>query len=262
VSIVEVLTYLAVGVPKMTYALDTWYTPPHKPPGKKRNSGSVKATKLMTHVQQLATIAITGALKSTSTDAQPLDAHSGIPPTPILLQYIYERSTIRMATIQKPHPIHSIITRHGSLQLLPRPNESPLSQMFRLAKIDPNKVEKIIPPHRSPEYTPPFETEVAESREDSIENEAEDKSAIQIYTDGSGIDGKVGGAAVMYKGEQEEPHQTLRYHRGSTQEHSTYEAEAVGVVPRHFDSGAIYLRPQVPSTCPGIQPARVWAARA
>ncbi|KAH6909531.1 hypothetical protein BKA70DRAFT_1027155, partial [Coprinopsis sp. MPI-PUGE-AT-0042] len=71
--------YMSVGVPKLTYALDVWYTPPHKEAGKKRNGGSVKATKLMTKVQRITTIAITGALKSTSTDA--LDTHAGIPPT-------------------------------------------------------------------------------------------------------------------------------------------------------------------------------------
>ena len=37
--------YLTVAVPKMTYGLDVWYTPPSREPGKKRSSGSVKALK-------------------------------------------------------------------------------------------------------------------------------------------------------------------------------------------------------------------------
>jgi len=75
--------YLAVGVPKMTYALDVWYTPPHKGIGKKRNSGSVTALRQMSKIQRIATIAITGALRSTATDT--LDAHANIPPTAVML---------------------------------------------------------------------------------------------------------------------------------------------------------------------------------
>ena len=37
-------------------------------------------------------------------------------------------------------------------------------------------------------------------------------------------------AAVMYKGESPQPFQTLRYHLGTLQEHSTYEGEAVGLL--------------------------------
>ncbi|KAH6899298.1 hypothetical protein BKA70DRAFT_1115589, partial [Coprinopsis sp. MPI-PUGE-AT-0042] len=71
--------YMAVGVPKMTYALDVWYRPPLKEEGKRRNTGSVRAMKMMTKVQRMATLAITGAMRSTATDV--LDAHAGIPPT-------------------------------------------------------------------------------------------------------------------------------------------------------------------------------------
>ncbi|KAH6908836.1 hypothetical protein BKA70DRAFT_1029266, partial [Coprinopsis sp. MPI-PUGE-AT-0042] len=75
--------YMAVGVPKMTYALEVWYDPPLKEEGRKRNSGSVRALKLMARVQRMATLAITGYMKSTANDL--LDAHAGIPPTAILL---------------------------------------------------------------------------------------------------------------------------------------------------------------------------------
>ena len=35
--------YLAVALPKITYGIDVWYTPPSKPIGVTKNSGSVCA---------------------------------------------------------------------------------------------------------------------------------------------------------------------------------------------------------------------------
>ena len=35
--------YISVAIPKMTYALDTWFVPPHKKEGKQNNTGSVRA---------------------------------------------------------------------------------------------------------------------------------------------------------------------------------------------------------------------------
>jgi len=54
--------YLLVGIPKLTYALDVWYTPPYKQLGKERNSGSIAALRQLTKIQQMVTIAIIGAL--------------------------------------------------------------------------------------------------------------------------------------------------------------------------------------------------------
>ena len=51
--------YLAVALPKITYGIDIWYTPPHKPVGRTRNSGSVGALRNLTKIQRIATLAIT-----------------------------------------------------------------------------------------------------------------------------------------------------------------------------------------------------------
>ncbi|KAF9546883.1 hypothetical protein CPC08DRAFT_615544, partial [Agrocybe pediades] len=80
-----------------------WYTPPHKTLGKKKNSGSVTALRLMAKIQRMATIAITGALRSTATDT--LEAHANIPPVAVMFRYICRRALIRMCTIDEPHPI-------------------------------------------------------------------------------------------------------------------------------------------------------------
>ena len=67
--------YLAVVLPKMTYGLDIWYTPPYKPVGFTKNTGSVNILHLQ-KTQRLASTAITGTLHTATTDL--LDAHAGI----------------------------------------------------------------------------------------------------------------------------------------------------------------------------------------
>ena len=51
---------------------------------------------------------------------------------------------------------------------------------------------------------------------------------MEIYSDGSGLDGKVGEVVVMFKRGQGA--KTLRYSLGELTEHTVYKAEAVGVV--------------------------------
>ena len=51
---------------------------------------------------------------------------------------------------------------------------------------------------------------------------------IQLHSDGSTIDSKVGAAAVMYRGGQEI--KSLRFHLGSVDEHTMFEVKVVGVI--------------------------------
>lgn len=209
----------------MTYAADVWYTPPHKEIGKQRNSGSVKVLRLMTKAQRIATIAITGALQSTANDV--LDAHANITPMQIQLRYISCRAAIRIATLPKDHPLHPIAA--NPVKNKPFPHESQIPKLLRIHGIHPNNTEKIMPKRRSPTAPIVFETEIKESREDSIAAEKADKAEIKIYTDGSGYEGGAGAAAVMYRNNSANP-EILRYHLGDLKDHSTYESEIVGLI--------------------------------
>jgi len=71
---------------------------------------------------------------------------------------------------------------------------------------------------------------IAESKEESIKEEAKDNSDIKIYTDGSGFKGSVGAAAVLYRKGVKEPEKILRFHLGSLKKHTTFEGEAVGSI--------------------------------
>ena len=67
---------------------------------------------------------------------------------------------------------------------------------------------------------------IDEDREVAVEK-ANQLTGTIVYTDGSGLDGEVGAAAVMMKNGV--VLKTLRYHLGSDTEHMVYEAEAVAV---------------------------------
>jgi hypothetical protein len=70
--------YTSVIVPKILYAADVWITPLNKPPNAKRTTGSVSIIKRLASIQRIATLAITGAMRSTATNV--LDAHAFILP--------------------------------------------------------------------------------------------------------------------------------------------------------------------------------------
>lgn len=60
--------YISVVIPKMTYGLDMWYTPPFQKPGGKNRAGLIKALKGFEQIQRKAMLNITGMLRSSPTD--------------------------------------------------------------------------------------------------------------------------------------------------------------------------------------------------
>jgi len=56
-----------------------------------------------------------------------------------------------------------------------------------------------MPDPRPPTYKRVFTTTIAESKEESIKDEEKDEADIKVYTDGSGYEGNVGTAAVLYR---------------------------------------------------------------
>ena len=103
--------YYAVAIPKMTYAVDIWYTPPHRKEGTKKDSGSVGITNKLVSLQWMAALAITGALHSTATDV--LDLHAGTWPVRLLFHRLCHRATLRLAALPDTHPLHTIYRMHA-----------------------------------------------------------------------------------------------------------------------------------------------------
>ena len=99
--------YLSVALPKITYGIDAWYTPPVKPTGHTKNTGSVKALHGLQKAQRLATLAITGTLQTTPNNF--VDIHAGTLPMDLALTKACHNSIICMLTLPEHHPLYNII---------------------------------------------------------------------------------------------------------------------------------------------------------
>ena len=77
-------------------------------------------------------------------------------------------------------------------------------------------------------YKRTFTATIANSKEESIKEEAKDNSDIRIYMASSGFEGNIGAATVLYRKGAKEPEKVLRYHLGPLKKHTTFEGEAVG----------------------------------
>ena len=70
--------------------------------------------------------------------------------------------------------------------------------------------------------------QIADTREESKDEDAEDMADLRIYLDGSGIEGMVGAATIVFRDGQEV--KSVRYLLGPLTHHTTYEAEVVGIL--------------------------------
>lgn len=216
--------YLAVAVPKMTYGLDVWYIPPEKLEGARHNSGSVGVQRQLGKIQRIATLAITGALRTTPSDL--LDAHAGVLPIHLMLNKICHRAVARLATLPTTNPLAQILRQYYTKPA--QRHLTPLHHLLKRTRYNPLRVETISPITRPPTQQHRFTTHIAEDRDTSMTDEKNDPSELRIYTDGSGYMDKIGAAAVMYKKGVDKPIKTLRYHLGTKKQHTTFEGEAVG----------------------------------
>jgi len=140
-----------------------------------------------------------------------------------------------MVFVPQTHSLSDIARAYYANSLTPKTSHpTNLHNLFRLYKINPQDVEKIEPVSSIPERLNTFETDIAETRNDSIIQEFLDDADVSIYTDGSKIDAEgVGTSAVMFKKGHILPSSKLRYHLGHKSQHFSNEAEAVGLLLGH-----------------------------
>jgi ribonuclease HI len=211
------------GVPKMTYAADVWYMPIYKLKDKTRKSGSVTVTRKLTTIQRMATLAIMGALHTTATDI--LDLHANLLPVELLFHKVCQTAAVWMVTLPATHPLHKPFRQRAKHFI--KTHCSPPHELVFIYDIEPDRFETSPPVRSQPKYETKFQTEVNNSAEGSIKRDKANKDEVRIYADGSGINRMAGAAAVIYS--RDKPPKMLRYCLGPLTEHTTFEAEAVGI---------------------------------
>jgi hypothetical protein len=152
--------YMTVTIPKMTYGADIWYSPPWKNSGAKWMMGSVRIMQQLAKIQQIATLAINGALCTTLTDM--LDIHAGILPLELTMLKVCHRSLVRICTLPAPHPLHQLIQEYRTVHA--RKHRTPLHKLLDyFPEIHPNQIETIMLNPRPPTYTvASFSTEITQ----------------------------------------------------------------------------------------------------
>lgn len=138
--------FLSVAIPKLVYAINVWYTLPTKPAEVKKCIGSVTALKGMQKAQRIATLAITGALRTTPTDL--LDSHAGINtartnPT---------ESNTQSSGNHRTHPLHRYVVQ--AARTTPSKHLSAIDFLINNLDLIPNRVETICPGTTKPSLHP------------------------------------------------------------------------------------------------------------
>ena len=217
--------YNTVAVPRFSYGAEVWYTSPYKTENSKVSKGSVAITNKLRSVQRKIATAITGGMRTTAGDT--LDVHAYILPIDLLFKKLLFRAALRICSLPSSHPLHAQIrARHvGRVKR----HLSPVHHLLRSARLDPKQIEVISPVRKSPGFSPPFDILIPPSKDDALTfaKLTETEIPVRIYSDGSGFEGGIGAAALLYL--KDRLVQTLRYYLGTEKEHTVYEAEGVGL---------------------------------
>jgi ribonuclease HI len=210
----------------MLYALDIWAAPTRNDHPGPRTTGTSKVTKQITTIQRAGALAITGGLRTSPTDA--LNACAHLLPAPLLINKICYRALTRLSTLPEDHPLHKVV--RSKLTHRTRRHRGPLQNLTQLANFNIKNVEKIPTTARDPSKTGrlPFKISVAADKESSIKEMENASEEIQVFTDGSAQEGRVGAAAILTR--KNRPDRILHFHLGPETEHTVHEAELVGIL--------------------------------
>lgn len=222
--------YFSIAIPAMLYAADVFLVPLHQIAGKTRMQGSVGAIRKLGRVHRQALLMMTGAMKTTATDI--LEAHTNVPPFPLIVEKICYRGVVRICTLPPPHPLVPLVKRAASRPL--KCHRSTLHTLLHYFQTFPDTVEKIPAYRKSPLWTPGMNITIDATKDAAIARDeslalaaAEPGRRVRVYTDGSDHDGGVGAAAILYR---HGIRRVLRFHLGDSTKHTVYEAELVGII--------------------------------
>lgn len=182
--------YEAVVLPQMMYCCSAWYIPQDEPGHKKWILTDLET------MQARAARVITGAFRATSRPA--LDVETYLLPIKQRLEKLTCEAMLRITTTST---LETIIEGRSKRK---KRAKTPLEVITRRFELRTNQsiqtLEKIIPYVTSPWWIPPI-SHIARTKAEGREQHDKatsmrDQQQLVVYTDGSGINGKIGASAV------------------------------------------------------------------
>ena len=218
--------FVGVALPRILYGIDVWCTPIHGRNAKGCRKGSVGFIKKLASVQRAGALAVTGGFRTSPTDT--LDAHAALLPIDLKIEKACHDAITRIATLPQEHPMHKVIRRSAKSQV--KRHRTPMHTLTGIFGTDPSKMERIPPVRTHPKKRglQAVSLDIPPSKEDSKRADTNAIEQIKVYSDGSAHDGKVGAAAILKR--EGKPDRILKLHLGSTEQHTVYEAELVGMI--------------------------------
>jgi hypothetical protein len=187
--------YLTIAVPCMLYAVDIFLTQ-QKKVGKRAGEDRPKQAIVnkLASIQRQAVIMITGAMRTTATDI--LDIMAGLLPFHAQVDKHQHRAALWLAMLPKSHPLDKPIS--NAAKRLVKHHPTPLHDLMHAFGIQPQKIETIKAVRQSTKWKPCIKIQIKKDKDDMIKEVHEDNSDVKVFTDGSGMEGKIGVAAVLY----------------------------------------------------------------
>jgi len=218
--------YLAMILPQMLYGCSVWYkSKTHRTSGRPHKS-QTRSAHTLTPIQRRAAQIITGAFRTTAANAVEVEAYL----LPIDQQL--EKSTLHSTLRIMSTPLHDLMeSTRGDTKGSPLQYHAAILQkhyQINAAHLERRHPHIITPWWKRPLVIVDNTTEAAISHHQDIAA----SSALCVYTDGSGIDGHVGAAAVtlsMPCSPSSPVLQRRTFYMGRETESTVYAAELKGI---------------------------------
>jgi len=220
--------YISIALPRALYAINLWCMSTQGDHPGLRAIGSAKVTRQLTSLQCAAATAIMGGLHISPMDL--LDACTFLLPSPLNIDKYCHRVLTRMATLPKDYPLHSVVNHKNTPDVIY--HHTAIHHLLNQYQnsIVHSKIEKIPAMSCNPIIIAknPFAISIPKDRESSTREAANAGEEVQVFSDGSAMEGKVGAAAVLLRAGK--PVCILHLHLGSEDKHTVHKAELAGIL--------------------------------